>query len=70
MPDHFWIAILSSSLLLGILGAFIASAFGLHGKRDDCVNDYVKTIIKRRMEAYQQLEQLIDALKLASDSNP
>ncbi|WP_422842814.1 hypothetical protein [Acidovorax sp. M2(2025)] len=63
MPD-FWIAIFSSSLLSGVVGALIAGAFGLRGKRNDYVNDYFKTIIKRRLEAYERLEQLINALKL------
>jgi hypothetical protein len=65
MPDQFWITILSSSLLSGIFGALIAGAFGLRGKRNDYVNDYFKTIIKRRLEAYERLERLINALKLA-----
>jgi hypothetical protein len=64
MPE-FWIAIFTSSLLSGIVGALIAGAFGLRGKRNDYVNDYFKTIIKRRLEAYERLEQLINALKLA-----
>ena len=64
MPDQFWITILSSSLLSGIFGALIAGAFGLRGKRNEYVNDYFKTIIKRRLEAYERLEQLINALKL------
>ena len=63
MPD-FWIAIFSSSLLSGIVGALIAGAFGLRGKHNDYVNDYFKIIIKRRLEAYERLEQLINALKL------
>ena len=65
MPDQLWLAILSSSLLSGILGALIAGAFGLRGKRNDYVNDYFKTIIARRLEAYEKLEQLINALKLS-----
>ncbi|WP_338820061.1 hypothetical protein [Acidovorax temperans] len=63
MPD-FWIAIFSSSLLSGLVGALITGAFTLRGKRNDYVNDYFKTIIKRRLEAYERLEQLINALKL------
>lgn len=65
MPDHLWVAILSSSLLSGIFGALIAGAFGLRGKRNDYVNDYFKTIIKRRLDAYEKLEQLMNALKLS-----
>lgn len=65
MPDQFWLAILSSSLLSGVFGALIAGAFSLRGKRNDYVNDYFKTIIARRLEAYEKLEQLINALKLS-----
>ena len=64
MTEPFWIAILASSLLSGIFGALIAGAFSLRGKRNDYANDYFKTIVKRRVEAYEKLEQLINALKL------
>lgn len=64
LPDQLWLAILSSSLLSGIFGAFIAGAFLLRGKRNDYVNDYFKIIIKRRLDAYEKLERLINALKI------
>lgn len=63
MNDHLWLAILSSSLLSGIFGALIAGAFTLRGKQNDYVNDYFKTIIRRRLDAYEKLEKLINSLK-------
>lgn len=65
MPDQLWLAILSSSLLSGIFGGLIAGIFSLRGKRNDYVNDYFKTVIARRLEAYEKLEKLINALKLS-----
>ena len=44
MTDQLWIAILSSSLFAGILGALIAGAFNLRSKRNDYVNDYFKLV--------------------------
>lgn len=73
MPDTLWLAILSSSLLSGIFGAFITGAFGLRGKRNDYVNDYFKIVIKRRLDAYEKLELIINALKtsvLDDDQRP
>lgn len=69
MTDQLWVAILSSSLLAGIFGAFIAGAFNLRGKRNDYVNDYFKLVVKRRVEAYESLEALINALKLCIYDN-
>ena len=63
MPD-FWIAIFSSSLLSGVVGALIGGAFNLRSKQKEYVNDYFKTIIKRRLEAYEKLEVLINSFKL------
>jgi hypothetical protein len=65
MTNQLWLAVLSSSLLSGILGALIAGMFGLRGKRNDYVNDYFKLIIKRRLDAYEKLEELINSLKLS-----
>lgn len=64
MIDQLWIYVLSSSLISGILGASIAGAFALRGKRDEYRNDYYKSVLKRRIEAYEKLESLINALKL------
>lgn len=65
MTDQFWLAILSSSLLSAIFGALIAGLFSLRGKQNEYVNDYFKTIVVRRLEAYESLEQFINSLKLS-----
>jgi hypothetical protein len=52
--------------LVGVLlGAVIAGIYNLRAKRNDYVNDYYKTIIHRRIEAYEQLERLIEDLRTA-----
>jgi hypothetical protein len=65
VTKQMWLAILSSSLLSGICGAFIAGLYNLRAKRNDYVNDYYKTVIKRRIAAYEKLENLIVWLKAA-----
>jgi hypothetical protein len=73
MTEQLWLAILSSSVISGILGALIAGAYALRGKRNEYINDYYKAVIQRRLAAYEQLEFLIVALKssvLASDNRP
>ncbi|BBU71475.1 hypothetical protein ICHIJ1_13940 [Fluviibacter phosphoraccumulans] len=65
MTDQFWLTILSSSLISGIIAAVIAGVFSLRGKQSEYVNDYFKTIVVRRLEAYESLEQLINSLKLS-----
>jgi len=73
MTEQLWLAILSSSLISGVLGALIAGAYTLRGKRNEYINDYYKTVIQRRLAAYEQLERLIVALKtsvLDTDNRP
>jgi hypothetical protein len=73
MTEQMWVVILSSSLLSGICGAFIAGLYNLRAKRNDYVNDYYKTVIKRRIAAYEKLENLIVPIKtsvLDKDNRP
>ena len=73
MTQQLWLAILSSSIISGILGALIAGIYTLRGKRNEYINDYYKTVIQRRLAAYEKLECLIAALKTAvldSDNKP
>lgn len=65
MTEQLWLAIISSSVISGILGALIAGAYTLRGKRNEYVNDFYKNVIERRLAAYEQLERLIVALKIA-----
>ncbi len=72
--NQLWLAVLSSSLLGGIVGAIVGGMFTLRGKQNEYVNDYYKTIIRRRVAAYEKVELLIVNLKAAvvapEDSRP
>ena len=67
------LAVLSSSLISGVLGAFIAGQYNLRANRNDYVNDYYKIVLNKRVAAYEQLEELIDSLRtsvLGKDNLP
>ncbi|HET6841457.1 MAG TPA: hypothetical protein VFK06_07185 [Candidatus Angelobacter sp.] len=49
----------------GLVSTIVTGFFGLRAKRNEYVNDYYKEVIKRRIAAYEQLEQLIIWLKTA-----
>jgi len=73
MDEKMWLAILSSSLLSGVLGALIVGGFNLRAKRNEYVNSYYEMVLKRRLEAYEHVESLIAALKAAvidADNRP
>jgi hypothetical protein len=53
------------ALIGSMLGAAVAGYFGLREKRNEYVNEYYRTIIQRRIEAYEELERLIVAYKTA-----
>jgi hypothetical protein len=65
MPEQFWLAVLSSSLVSGVLGALIGGWFTLRGKRNDYANEYYKLVVSRRLAACEQIERLIVMLKMA-----
>jgi hypothetical protein len=65
MTKELWIAVFSSSVLSGILGAIIAGWVNLRSKRNDYVNDYYKLVIERRLAAQDEVERLILQLKIA-----
>lgn len=73
MTEVPWVAILSSSVLGGAVGALVTGYFALSAKRKEFLNAYYKTVIDRRIAAYEQLEKLIITLKtsvLDSDNRP
>lgn len=73
MTEQLWLVVLSSSVISGVLGALIAGVYALRSKRNEYLNDYYKTVIHRRLAAYEQLECLIVALKTAvldNDNRP
>jgi hypothetical protein len=59
------LAVLSSSLIAGVFGALIGGWFTLRGKRNDYANEYFKLVLARRMQAYEEVERLINMLKTA-----
>lgn len=59
------LAVLSSSLIAGVLGALIGGWFTLRGKRNDYANEYYKLVLARRMQAYEEVERLINMVKTA-----
>lgn len=68
-----WLAILSSSVISGVLSACILGYYNLRAKQHEYINDYYKTVIARRIAAYEQLENLIVNLKtcvLDTDNKP
>lgn len=67
------LAVLSSSLIAGLLGALIGGWFTLRGKKTDYENEYYKLVLTRRIEAYDNVERLITTVKTAvidSDGQP
>jgi hypothetical protein len=57
--------LLASNVLAGILGGGVAGFFTLRVVRNQYVNDYYKTVIQRRLTAYEQIEGLIAMLKMS-----
>lgn len=55
------LALISGGLALSgvLLAALIAGLYNLRAKRNEYINDYYKTVIQRRIAAYEQLESLI-----------
>lgn len=71
MPDITWAAILASSVFAALLGGVIAGFVTLRVAKNHYVNDYYKTVVQRRLTAYEQLGYLITMLKtsVADDSD-
>jgi 5-hydroxyisourate hydrolase-like protein (transthyretin family) len=65
MSAQLLLAVLSSSLIAGVLGALIGGWFTLRGKRNDYANDYFKLVLARRVQAYEEVERLISMVKTA-----
>ncbi len=60
------LALISGGFALAgvLLGAVIAGLYNLRAKRAEYVNEYYKTVIGRRIAAYEQLEELIVSFNL------
>lgn len=65
MPDIVWTSVFTSSVIAAILGGLIGGIVTLRVARNQYLNDYYKTILRKRLAAYEQIEGLIIEIKLA-----
>lgn len=73
MTPEIWLAVLSSSVVSGILGALIAGWFNLRSKHTEYANTYYKIVLEKRVKAYEGVERLINQIKVAvvdTDNRP
>jgi len=64
---------LSSSVIAGTVGAVLAGWFNLRSKQNDYENAYFKLVLDRRINAYDQVANLVTQIKVAvvdSDRRP
>ncbi len=54
-----WLIILSSSAISTVILAALQGLYHLRSQRNEYVNDYYKTVITRRIAAYEELEKMI-----------
>lgn len=59
------LAILSSSVIGGAIGAFIAGRFNLRVKDREYEIQYYKLVLAKRIAAYESIQQLVTGLKTA-----
>lgn len=65
MTEQLWLAVLSSSLISGMLGAIIAGYYTLRAKKTEYQNEYYKLVLARRVSAYEQVESLVIMIKMS-----
>jgi hypothetical protein len=58
-------ALLSSSVLGGVIGAFITGRFNLRVKDREYENEYYKLVLAKRIIAYESVQRLVTGLKTA-----
>lgn len=59
------IAFLSSSVIGGVIGAFITGRFNLKVKDREYENEYFKLVLVKRVAAYESIQRLVTGLKTA-----
>ncbi|NTU49955.1 MAG: hypothetical protein HGA87_03545 [Desulfobulbaceae bacterium] len=57
--------VLSSSVVSAIVSALVGGLFSLRTKQNEYANAYYKMILERRLAAYEEVERLIVAIKVA-----
>ena len=73
MTPQLWLAVLSSSVISGVLGALIAGWFNLQSKNREYANTYYSMVLEKRIKAYEAVERLINQIKIAvvdTDNRP
>lgn len=60
-----WTIVLSSTVVSGIVSALVGGWFSLRSKQNEYANVYYKMILERRLAAYEEVERLIAAIKIA-----
>ena len=63
MAQSTWVVILTSSVAGGVVGGIVSGFFALWSKSVDYANDYYKIVVRRRVEAYEELESLVSMFK-------
>lgn len=71
MPDITWTSILTSSVITAVTGGLLGGLVTLRVARNQYINDYYKLVLKKRVDAYEHVEDLITQLKtsLADDQD-
>jgi hypothetical protein len=59
------LAFLSSSVLGGLIGAFITGRFNLRVKDREYENEYYKLVLAKRIAAYESVQTLVTGMKTA-----
>ena len=60
-----WAAVLSSSVISGLIGALVAGWFSMRSKRLDYENAYFKIVLDKRIASYEEVEKLITRASIA-----
>lgn len=60
-----WVAVLSSSVLSGAIGAIVAGWFGLRSMRNEYENAYFKMVLDKRIASYTEVEKFISGASIA-----
>jgi len=60
-----WIAVLSSTVVSALVSSLIGGWFALRSKQNEYAHAYYKVVLERRIAAYEEIEGLISAVKVA-----
>ena len=60
-----WIAVLSSAVVSALVSSLIGGWFALRSKQNEYAHAYYKIVLERRVAAYEDIEHLISAVKVA-----